>query len=155
MDCRPHAWSFWWFLEGGTPGRNRTCDLSLRRRLLYPLSYWGMKIGTPLRVSVTQATRFNDRASQPATIIPVAMVSTGWISPRLDLSLNSSTSRSPRCRVGRLARGERGPALRTIYCSPFSPVRNRHGLEGLWEQLWRLYCGVPKGVSGCARNAKG
>ncbi len=25
----------------GTPGRNRTCDLPLRRRLLYPLSYWG------------------------------------------------------------------------------------------------------------------
>ncbi len=23
------------------PGRSRTCDLSLRRRLLYPLSYWG------------------------------------------------------------------------------------------------------------------
>ena len=26
----------------GTPGRNRTCDLSLRRRVLYPLSYWGL-----------------------------------------------------------------------------------------------------------------
>jgi hypothetical protein len=25
----------------GTPGRDRTCDLSLRRRMLYPLSYWG------------------------------------------------------------------------------------------------------------------
>jgi hypothetical protein len=24
------------------PGRSRTCDLSLRRRLLYPLSYWGL-----------------------------------------------------------------------------------------------------------------
>lgn len=29
-------------MPGGTPGRNRTCDLSLRRRVLYPLSYWGM-----------------------------------------------------------------------------------------------------------------
>jgi hypothetical protein len=29
-------------MEGGTPGRNRTCDLPLRRRLLYPLSYWGI-----------------------------------------------------------------------------------------------------------------
>gem|GEM_PF-5263804 len=25
----------------GAPGRNRTCDLPLRRRLLYPLSYRG------------------------------------------------------------------------------------------------------------------
>jgi hypothetical protein len=25
----------------GTPGRTRTCDLPLRRRLLYPLSYGG------------------------------------------------------------------------------------------------------------------
>ena len=25
----------------GTPGRIRTCDLPLRRRVLYPLSYWG------------------------------------------------------------------------------------------------------------------
>ena len=25
----------------GAPGRSRTCDLSLRRRLLYPLRYWG------------------------------------------------------------------------------------------------------------------
>lgn len=29
-------------LGGGTPGRNRTCDLPLRRRALYPLSYWGV-----------------------------------------------------------------------------------------------------------------
>ena len=28
-------------VETGAPGRSRTCDLSLRRRLLYPLSYWG------------------------------------------------------------------------------------------------------------------
>src|SRR6476619_6526564 len=27
------------------PGRSRTCDLSLRRRLLYPLSYWGGTTG--------------------------------------------------------------------------------------------------------------
>ena len=27
----------------GAPGRSRTCDLSLRRRLLYPLSYWGVR----------------------------------------------------------------------------------------------------------------
>ena len=26
----------------GTPGRIRTCDLPLRRRVLYPLSYWGV-----------------------------------------------------------------------------------------------------------------
>src|SRR3954451_3547318 len=26
---------------GGAPGQSRTGDLSLRRRLLYPLSYWG------------------------------------------------------------------------------------------------------------------
>lgn len=26
----------------GAPGKSRTCDLSLRRRLLYPLSYWGV-----------------------------------------------------------------------------------------------------------------
>jgi hypothetical protein len=25
--------------EGSAPGRNRTCDLALRRRALYPLSY--------------------------------------------------------------------------------------------------------------------
>jgi hypothetical protein len=25
--------------EGDAPGRNRTCDLALRRRALYPLSY--------------------------------------------------------------------------------------------------------------------
>src|SRR5690349_106006 len=29
----------------GAPGRSRTCDLSLRRRLLYPLSYWGRVCG--------------------------------------------------------------------------------------------------------------
>ncbi|GAB3777225.1 hypothetical protein GCM10027601_00570 [Nocardioides ungokensis] len=29
----------------GAPGRSRTCDLSLRRRLLYPLSYWGGTTG--------------------------------------------------------------------------------------------------------------
>lgn len=28
-------------MQGSAPGRSRTCDLSLRRRLLYPLSYWG------------------------------------------------------------------------------------------------------------------
>ena len=28
-------------VAGCAPGRSRTCDLSLRRRLLYPLSYWG------------------------------------------------------------------------------------------------------------------
>ena len=27
------------FLSGGDPGRIRTCDLQLRRLLLYPLSY--------------------------------------------------------------------------------------------------------------------
>ncbi len=27
--------------EFSTPGRIRTCDLPLRRRVLYPLSYWG------------------------------------------------------------------------------------------------------------------
>ena len=27
--------------SSGAPGKSRTCDLSLRRRLLYPLSYWG------------------------------------------------------------------------------------------------------------------
>jgi hypothetical protein len=26
------------------PGRSRTYDLSLRRRLLYPLSYWGIAV---------------------------------------------------------------------------------------------------------------
>ncbi len=27
---------------GGAPGRIRTCDLPLRRRMLYPLSYWSL-----------------------------------------------------------------------------------------------------------------
>ena len=30
------------WINVGAPGRSRTCDLSLRRRLLYPLSYWGL-----------------------------------------------------------------------------------------------------------------
>src|SRR5690606_16205837 len=30
--------------ECGTPGRDRTCDPSLRRRMLYPLSYWGQML---------------------------------------------------------------------------------------------------------------
>ncbi len=30
---------------GGAPGQSRTGDLSLRRRLLYPLSYWGGTCG--------------------------------------------------------------------------------------------------------------
>ena len=29
---------------GGTPGRDRTCDHPLRRRMLYPLSYWGVRL---------------------------------------------------------------------------------------------------------------
>ncbi len=29
-------------LRSGAPNTNRTCDLSLRRRLLYPLSYRGL-----------------------------------------------------------------------------------------------------------------
>lgn len=32
-------------LSRGTPGRIRTCDLPLRRRMLFPLSYWGMVSG--------------------------------------------------------------------------------------------------------------
>jgi hypothetical protein len=28
-------------MKGSAPGQSRTGDLSLRRRLLYPLSYWG------------------------------------------------------------------------------------------------------------------
>jgi hypothetical protein len=35
--------------EVGDPGRTRTCDLQLRRLLLYPLSY-GAKPGSPVRV---------------------------------------------------------------------------------------------------------
>ena len=31
---------------GGTPGRDRTCDHPLRRRMLYPLSYWGVRQNT-------------------------------------------------------------------------------------------------------------
>lgn len=50
----------------GAPGQSRTGDLSLRRRLLYPLSYWGGTCGptcedsgTPIRslVSVTPGLR--------------------------------------------------------------------------------------------------
>ena len=35
--------------DQGAPGRSRTCDLSLRRRLLYPLSYGGGTYGIPCR----------------------------------------------------------------------------------------------------------
>lgn len=34
----------------GAPGRSRTCDLSLRRRLLYPLSYWGRDVETSAHI---------------------------------------------------------------------------------------------------------
>ena len=33
-----------WKSSNGAPGRNRTCDLALRRHSLYPLSYRGRKI---------------------------------------------------------------------------------------------------------------
>jgi hypothetical protein len=37
-------------VSGGDPGRNRTCDLQLRRLLLYPLSY-GAVMTVPARLS--------------------------------------------------------------------------------------------------------
>ena len=40
----------------GTPGRNRTCDLSLRRRVLYPLSYWGRVMAARPRGAWTNPT---------------------------------------------------------------------------------------------------
>ena len=38
-------------MAAGTPGRNRTCDKPLRRRALYPLSYWGavVRADSPVR----------------------------------------------------------------------------------------------------------
>ena len=35
---------------GSAPGRNRTCDLALRRRALYPLSYRRGALSLALRV---------------------------------------------------------------------------------------------------------
>jgi hypothetical protein len=35
-------------LSWGTPGRIRTCDLPLRRRMLCPLSYWGTCFGASI-----------------------------------------------------------------------------------------------------------
>src|SRR5262249_48340220 len=40
----------------GAPGQSRTGDLSLRRRLLYPLSYWGSALG--MLVGRTVGTHF-------------------------------------------------------------------------------------------------
>src|SRR5215475_14482724 len=48
----PEALEIWglWTVSGGDPGRNRTCDLQLRRLLLYPLSY-GAAMTVPVRLS--------------------------------------------------------------------------------------------------------
>lgn len=45
----------------GAPGKSRTCDLSLRRRLLYPLSYWGGGRILPRRRTWTQWPPVEDR----------------------------------------------------------------------------------------------
>ena len=41
-------------LREGTPGRDRTCDLPLRRRVLYPLSYWGDPARRRARASISR-----------------------------------------------------------------------------------------------------
>src|SRR5215831_14800743 len=55
----PEALEIWglWTVSGGDPGRNRTCDLQLRRLLLYPLSY-GAAMNVP-SCTLTCAVRFS------------------------------------------------------------------------------------------------
>ena len=57
----------------GAPGRSRTCDLSLRRRLLYPLSYWGAPATILSRV---QGLRL--MARDPGAFVPPPVGDTIW-----------------------------------------------------------------------------
>src|SRR5215467_7082482 len=53
--------------EGGDPGRIRTCDLQLRRLLLYPLSY-----GAPCRLSRWRRFYIDSRAETPSKLAMAA-----------------------------------------------------------------------------------
>ena len=59
VPFRPTAVGILLEFEGGAPGRNRTCDLPLRRRLLSPLSYWG--VGWPDRLDSGRTPKSIDR----------------------------------------------------------------------------------------------
>ena len=52
--------AFVWNAFSGTPDTNRTCDLSLRRGLLYPLSYRG--VGPDSKVSGAISLRISSIA---------------------------------------------------------------------------------------------
>ncbi len=69
-------------MSGGTPGRTRTCGQPLRRRLLYPLSYWGAVVrsfdsclGYPLTLSGGNP-RTEETSSQSGPTARAATIST-------------------------------------------------------------------------------
>ena len=60
----------------GAPGQSRTGDLSLRRRLLYPLSYWG---GAVAPARSTAASGSGDGSGRPAPVSPGRVAPGGWV----------------------------------------------------------------------------
>ena len=105
------------------PGRSRTCDLSLRRRLLYPLSYWGRASSAPVilpRGAGSAASRL-DRSSGRSDE-PRAPRSRGRASPpsprRGDGRRRGPSCRSRRTPPGRRARGPRPTSARALLSVP-------------------------------------
>ncbi len=67
---RAKALFTWWRSKNGAPGRTRTCDLRLRRPLLYPAELLALMVGAAgfePAAYCSQSSRANQAALRPVT----------------------------------------------------------------------------------------